>query len=157
MFGQVYELVYKPWVCIRVIVERMLSYPAFLQAPRAGGRWTGRFCRMGCGQLTGRGPIHYKEKVEKCLSSQKSVQSLWMKLSKYFKSPQEAANALIFKERAFQKPVSEKEEKKSPTQLLLLPTLASLNKFSSDRAPHTQWHKSLHFYNLTSSKAHQSW
>lgn len=75
MFGQVYELVYKPLthtcVCIRVIVERMLSYPAFLQAPWAGGRWTGRFCRMGCGQLTGQGPIHYKEKVEKCLSSQK--------------------------------------------------------------------------------------
>lgn len=45
-----------------VTVKRKLSYPAFLQAPRAGWSWTRRFCRMGCGHLTGWGPIHYKKK-----------------------------------------------------------------------------------------------
>lgn len=46
-------------VCARVF----LSYPALAEAARAGRGGAGRFSRMRSGQLTGRRPVHWREKT----------------------------------------------------------------------------------------------
>ena len=62
--------------CFCVYACVFLSYHALVEAARAGRGGAGRFSRMRSGQLTGRRPVHWREKtrgkMEQC------VRDIWI-------------------------------------------------------------------------------
>ncbi len=72
MFGQVYELVYKPCVCgLGWLWREFCLTLRFFKLPGLVGDGLGDFAEWGVDSWLSGAPIHYKEKGEKCLSSPK--------------------------------------------------------------------------------------